>query len=248
VTYTPIARGTSEWDVPVNDAFTAQDVRITSNETAVANLNGTTSTHTSQIATNTTDIATNTSNITALQTLTNTLDWQAADHSLKAWTQDPATCGSTGTQNTSGTIYLQKIILRQAATISTIHMTVTTAGVTLTAGQNLAALYTSSGTKLVETTDQAAAFVTAGTKAMSLTTPTALAAGIYFVALMTNGTTPPFFMRGGGASGSAININQLPSNGLGRFLDFGTGLTAMPASIAITSAATNGSARWAAIQ
>jgi hypothetical protein len=241
VTYTPIAKGTSDWDVPVNAAFTDQDGRITTNSTSIDTINGTLTTHSGQISTAQTDIDN-------LQALTDTLDWQPVDHSLKGWTQDPAGCGSTGTQNTSGTIYLQKIILRQPATVSVIYMTVTTAGSGLTASQNLAGIYSSTGTKLVETVDQTTAFASIGTKGMNLTAPTALAAGSYFVALMSNGTTPPFFMRGNGASASALNINQLPSNSLGRFLDFGVGQTSLPSSITLTSAATNGSARWAALQ
>ena len=35
MTYTPIARGTTSWDVPVNAAFADQDTRITNNATAI---------------------------------------------------------------------------------------------------------------------------------------------------------------------------------------------------------------------
>jgi len=35
MTYTPIDRGSSNWDVPVNAAFTDQDARITQNETDI---------------------------------------------------------------------------------------------------------------------------------------------------------------------------------------------------------------------
>lgn len=244
MTYTPIAKGTSDWDVPVNDAFAAQDVRITSNETAVANLNGTTSTHTSQIAANTTNIATNTSNITALQTLTNTLDFQPSDHAIKAWSQDPAGCGSTGSINTSGVIYLSKVILRAAATVSNLYVTVTAAGSGLTAGQNLVGLYTSTGTKLVEGADQTTPFASAGTKTVAIT-PQNLAAGSYYIAIMSNGTTPATFMRGNGASGSALNIGL--ANSVGRFLDFGAGQTSLPSSITMASTSQNSAARWVAM-
>jgi len=39
VTYTPIARGTQDWDTPVNAAFTDQDTRITSNTSAIQTIN-----------------------------------------------------------------------------------------------------------------------------------------------------------------------------------------------------------------
>lgn len=84
MTYTPIPRGTPDWDVPVNDALTDQDARITQNaaDINVANTNigavgdqvalNTTNiaTNTTNIATNTANIATNTSNISSLQTRT----------------------------------------------------------------------------------------------------------------------------------------------------------------------------------
>lgn len=237
MSYTPIDRGSSDWDVPVNAAFTSQDARITTNETSITTINGTLSTHTSQIATANT-------NISNLQTATATLDWQPQDHALKAWTQDPAGCGSTGSASTAGVIYLSKVLLRNAGTVSNLYYTVTTAGSGLTAGQNLVGLYDSTGTKLVEAADQTTPMSSTGTKTAAITSQ-ALAAGSYYIALLTNGTTPPQFMRGGGASGSALNVGLTVATG--RFLDFGTGQTTLPASITLSSAAFNAAARWGAM-
>lgn len=237
MTYTPIERGSGDWDVPVNAAFTSQDARITTNENSIGTINGTLTTHTNQISTANT-------NISNLQTATATLDWQPQDHALKAWTQDPAGCGSVGSASTAGVIYLSKVLLRNAGTVSNLYYTVTNAGSGLTAGQNLVGLYDSTGTKLVEAADQTTAMSTTGTKTAAIT-PQALAAGSYYIALLTNGTTPPQFMRGGGASGSALNVGLTVATG--RFLDFGTGQTTLPASITLSSAAFNAAARWGAM-
>ena len=237
MTFTPIPQGTSNWDVPVNAALVDQDGRIDTNAAAIAVTNN-------SLTTTNGNVASNTSNISALQALTNTLDWQPVDHGIKAWTQDPAGCGSTGSINTSGVIYLSKVILRAPASISNLYVTVTAGGSTLTAGQNLVGLYNSSGTKLVEGADQTTPFATAGTKTIAITTQN-LAAGSYYIAIMSNGTTPATFMRGNGASGSAINIGL--ANSVGRFLDFGAGQTSLPSSITLSSASQNASARWAAM-
>lgn len=70
MTYTPIPRGTQDWDVPVNDTFTDQDARITqntadilTNSTNINALQSAVATNTTNIATNTANIATNTANI-----------------------------------------------------------------------------------------------------------------------------------------------------------------------------------------
>ncbi|MGQ5602944.1 glycosyl hydrolase family 28-related protein [Streptomyces sp. EKS3.2] len=173
-----------------------------------------------------------------------TLSWQAHEHNLKAWTQDPATCGSTGSANTSGVLYLSKVILRFPTTINSVYVTVTSAGTGLTTGQNLVGLYDANGVKVSESADQSAVFNSVGTKNVSIASKS-LAAGTYYVAVLTNGSTPPSLMRGGGASGSALNVG-LPGNA-GRFLDYSTGLTSLPANVNLSAAAQNASARWAAI-
>lgn len=63
MSYTPIPRGTLDWDVPVNDAFTDQDGRITLNRSDIDQNTANIATNTANIATNTADIATNAGNI-----------------------------------------------------------------------------------------------------------------------------------------------------------------------------------------
>lgn len=237
MTYTPIERGSSDWDVPLNAALVDQDGRISTNAANIAQ-------NTTDISTHSSTISSNTASISNINSSIATLDWQPQDHGLKAWTQDPAGCGSVGSASTAGVIYLSKVLLRNAGTVSNLYYTVTNAGSGLTAGQNLVGLYDSTGTKLVEAADQTTPMSSTGTKTAAIT-PQALAAGSYYIALLTNGTTPPQFMRGGGASGSALNVGLTVATG--RFLDFGTGQTTLPASITLSSAAFNAAARWGAM-
>ena len=237
MTYTPITRGSSDWDVPLNAALTDQDTRITNNTTSL----GTQGTQITNLDTLTT---THEGEINALQSATSTLDWQPQDMNMKAWTQDPAGCGSVGSASTSGVMYLSRVLLRNAGTVSNLYYTVATAGSGLTAGQNWCGLYDSTGTKLAEGPDQSTVMTSLGTKTVAIT-PQALAAGSYYIALLTNGTTPPQFMRGNGASGSALNVGLTAATG--RFLDFGTGQTTLPASVTLSSAAFNAAARWGAM-
>lgn len=73
MTYTPIAAGTPDWDVPLNAALSDQDTRITqnaadinTNTNDILTLDSEVDTNTTDIATNTADIATNTADISTL--------------------------------------------------------------------------------------------------------------------------------------------------------------------------------------
>lgn len=224
MSYTPITRGQQDWDTPLNAALTSQDGRITTNESSITTLQG--------------QMTTANSNIATLQGATASLDWQPQDHGWKAWTQDPA-AAQGGATSVTQTIYFVKVPLRAAGTVSNIYVTVTTAGSGLTAGQNLVGLYTSAGTKLVESADQSTPFGSIGLKTIPIS-PQSLSAGFYWVAIMSNGTTPANFMRGNSQSSSALNFTEL------RFVNT-TGNTSLPASFTPGSANTDNNARWAAI-
>lgn len=235
MTYTPIDRGSADWDVPVNAAFTSQDTRITTNETSISTINGTLTTHTNQLTTIESEIDT-------LQGETDSLDWQPGDHSLIGWTQDPASAAGSAT-SVSGTIYWVKIPVRRAATITNVIITISAVGVTLTAGQNLVGLYDASGTKLGESADQTTSWTSGGigAKVIPLLTPVAVSAGFFYAAMMSNGATPANFMRGNSQSSSAMNLGSTF-----RFVNT-TSNTSLPASFTPGSANTDNNARWAAL-
>lgn len=166
-------------------------------------------------------------------------EWQAYDHGLLGWSQDPANCTGQAVSVT-GEVYFIRVPVRHTSTITNIVCTVTTLGATLTAGQNLVGLYDSAGNKLGESADQSVAFTTIGTKTIPLVTPVVVQPGFYYAAIMSNGTTPAQFLRGNSQSSSSINVGSAL-----RYLNI-TGQTSLGATFTPGSAATNNNARWAA--
>lgn len=167
-----------------------------------------------------------------------------SENALVAWAYDPAAANSTGAGITAGVVFLIKVRLPMPATITNIVSFITTAGAGLSAGQNLAGLYNASGTLLSATADQSTAWATTGAKVAPLVTQQVAApAGVYYVAWLANGTTTPTFVRG--SIHGVVNVNT--SSSTGRWLTSGAGQTALPATIAIASAALNGLSYWAAV-
>lgn len=171
-----------------------------------------------------------------------------AAHGLIEWNYDPiATSSGSGQVATSQTLYLMKLIPVMGGTVNNIVVSVGTAGATLTSGQNLAGVYDSTGALIATTADQSTAWGTTGVKTMALTTSVKLKTGqTYFVALLSNGTTPASFVRGS-ATGVATP-NALLSAASYRFCTNGTGLTALPASLTLSSNSASGAQTyWVAL-
>ncbi|MFR9794692.1 hypothetical protein ACL02U_02135 [Streptomyces sp. MS06] len=171
--------------------------------------------------------------------------WTPADHGLIGWTQDPATLGAGTDPTTAGVLYLLAVKVPSPRTISTVHIGVAEPGSGLTAGQNLAGLYDSAGTLLSGTADQSGSWTSAGHKAIALSTAQDVGPGVYYVAFLANGTTPPPLLRGHSYSSSTLNAGLTAANA--RFLTSGTGQTALPASVALGSGDTDYVSRWAAV-
>lgn len=157
-----------------------------------------------------------------------------SDHGLIAWTMDPSTTSSSGTALSTGYIYLMMIVLRQATTISKINAVLGAAGSGLTSGQCLAGLYSTTGTRLAITADMSTTWNSVGNKTMSLTSSYSAAAGKYYVAMLVNGTTSPYF-----ACGSTFGATFTPGNanlsaGAYRWCRSASGQTALPASITLS--------------
>jgi hypothetical protein len=118
--------------------------------------------------------------------------WMASDCGFLAWTSDYGLC--TGKQGPGASnIVLSRINVRQAITVATLTMFITTAGSGLTAN-NVAGLYNSSGTLLGTTADQSTNWATAGPQPMSLTVvggqSLSLTPGFYWAAIVQHGTPP----------------------------------------------------------
>lgn len=160
-----------------------------------------------------------------------------ADFGWLAWSSDPG-AASSSVALTTGVITLIEVFLRVTATITNIIAQVVTAGSGLVASQSFAGLYDSGGTQRGVTADQATNWATATARVMALTSPYSNAPpGKYYVALVSNGTTPPSF-RSSAPSGVLANAG-LAAASL-RFSTNGTGTTLpgsiTPASNVITNA------------
>lgn len=181
---------------------------------------------------------------TAIQNLDRAQTSNAQDHDLLYWQFDPAT-NMVGTTLTSGTVNMSKLWVRQSATITNVALSITTVGAALVAGQNFAGLYDSLGTLLSATADQTANWGTVGFKEMALTAPQAVAAGYYYVAVVSNAGTTPAFARGSALTASIANAKLTATNG--RFTTGPAGQTTLPASITMAARTLTGNALWVAV-
>lgn len=181
---------------------------------------------------------------TAIQNLDRAQTTNAQDHDLLYWQFDPGT-NMVGSTITSGTVSMSKLWFRQSVTITNVALSITTVGAALVAGQNFAGLYDSLGTLLSATADQTANWGTIGFKEMALTAPQAVAAGYYYVAVVSNAGTTPAFARGSALTASIANAKLTATNG--RFTTGPAGQTTLPASITMAARTLTGNALWVAV-
>ncbi len=220
MTYTPIPKGQTNWDAPVNAAFTDQDSRITANDNSIAIL---------------------ASSVTELEN-TRPTEPQPTDQGWISWNFDPS-LGQSGNSLTAGTVYMMKIHLRGDETISSLGAVFTTAGSGL--ANCYAGLYNQSGSLLSATADQSAVWNSIGYKGMALGAPQSLATGVYYVAFLANGTTPPASMRTGSPYGVAMNANLDATTY--RWTTGPTGQTTLPSSIDMSARASTALSFWTSL-
>ena len=168
------------------------------------------------------------------------------DQNLIAWSYDPQ--GATSSVAPSGgVIQLVQLVLRGPATVTNVLVHVATGGSTLTAGQNFAGLYDTTGARLGVTADQTTPWTTAGLETMALTSPVQLAAGMYYVALVANGTTPPAFARSTGIASASALINAGLTAATARFATNSSGQTSLPSTVTLASNSLATTAFWVAV-
>lgn len=156
--------------------------------------------------------------------------WGMGDYGsdILAWTGSPSY--STTASLAFGRIQFNKFWLRKAGTLSTVSFVFTTAGSSLTSGQNFVAIFDSSGNQVAISADQTTAFGSVGLKTVSMTSPYAAQPGGYYVAILTNGTgTVPIMVCLGAIGSSSLNFGLTTANG--RALQSGTGNTSVPSSV-----------------
>lgn len=147
------------------------------------------------------------------------VNFAPSDHGMVAWTFDPIFCDSAaGVQPSSdGHLYWFALKHNKARTVTGVVLTVTTAGVTLTSNRSFVGLYDSSDTLVAVSADQSASWNSTGNKTIPFSASQSLAAGTYYVGIITAGTTRPTFaslrtMAGGpyqtGRGGTALRAGR----------------------------------------
>jgi len=161
---------------------------------------------------------------------------------LRAATFDPR-LPINATGPTAGVISLIEIFVPESFTCSKIHaVIVSTAGVTL--ANSFAGIYDDQGNRVGVSADQSSSWQSTGAKEISLVTPVDLQGGRrYYIALLVgSAVTMPTFARGG-------NVATTNAGTVAPFRDstIGSGLTALPLSLALGTAAASLPALWAGL-
>jgi len=171
--------------------------------------------------------------------LGNGIPWQPSDLGLLLANMDTVEAVSTALL-TAGTVYLARLQVRQAVTITNICAILSTAGVGASTG-SFAGLYNPAGTLLSGSADVGATLTgAAGLITMPLSTPQAVAAGSFvWAALVQNlATTQATLARN---TGAAVQFNAGLTAATFRWAVNGTGLSSLPGSITPASNVTAGS-------
>lgn len=164
-------------------------------------------------------------------------------HTLKAITYDPALAINSQSLTSGAPIYV-KVPLDDLIAIANVHLLVAAAGATHTAFY--AGVYNASGTQIGVSANVSASVPAANTEFVIPLSATVNAGGLpgdfVYVGILNAATTPVSLSRGSGVGG-LINLGLTAAEGL-RFGTSGTGLTALPASITITSLGVSGNSAF----
>jgi hypothetical protein len=172
------------------------------------------------------------------------VDMMPADTGLISWSYPPWAASSAG-PGASGTIYYMRVKLPSAATVTGVRLYQTSAGSALTSGQCLVGLYDSAGNRVAVSADQSTAWASGSqvNKDAAFTSQYSAAAGYYWVALLFVGTTGPSWSKGppSGLMNAGWSSAPFPA------LVSGSGQTALPASVTLSSLSVTVSAFWASV-
>jgi len=169
----------------------------------------------------------------------------AFTNSLFGWTYDTVSAANSITL-AAGFIGYSKITLPVLTVPSKIFMFVGVAGATLTAGQCFAGIYNSAGTRVAVTNDQSGTWNSIGAKSMALVANPTLEPGDYYVAWVSNGTTPPQFAGlTSGVSGQLISINTVAP--FRNSTSAAGGNTSLPSSVTLGTNNLGAAITWAGL-
>lgn len=191
------------------------------------------------------------SQITTLGTRTTTLesqgDFRASEHGFLYWNYDVNIAAQTSVL-TSGTAYMSKVNVRSAITATNLNYIVSTAGTTLTSGQNFVGLYDSSGNRIAVSADLTTDWGSSGYKTTPFVTPASLSAGAYYAAWLTVGATGITVARASAMNSSALNAGLVAATA--RYTTGGTGftgLTSLPSPATMSNRTLGATSIWCAI-
>lgn len=164
--------------------------------------------------------------------------WLPSDNNLVWGSYAPILAGQAivPPSGNAGQLTLQRVLLRQNATISKIWFGVSAGDSSHSMVNCYLGLYDDTGTLLTGTADLSTVFQTAGVYGETLTPSVTISAGEYFIALVLNGTWTGFNLKeshGGITTNAGLSAPHLILSNLG------TGLTALPSTINLNSQATS---------
>lgn len=157
----------------------------------------------------------------------------------------PEAASGTSSALTSGVVFLVRLLVADARTLSRVQLNIVAGGVTLTAGQNFAGIYDLAGNLLGQSADQTTAFASAGNKSITITAVTSLTVGPGYVyaAVLVNGTTGPTMSHAAGLG----NFNQAGGANT-NYAKYLTAQTALPATLTLASLTPDTGNKWFAVQ
>lgn len=162
-------------------------------------------------------------------------------HGFLAWAFDPVMCNNTYTLATAGTMYVIRIPIKKAMTISNIHLSIATGGGTL--ANSYVAIY-QNNTLLRQSSDQSTSWQSADFKTISITATNVVAGSIEIALWVGSWVSAPVFHRAAGQSSALTNAYLAAANS--RFATADTGITTTaPNSLGTHSQSTV--AIWAAV-
>lgn len=150
------------------------------------------------------------------------------DFGWLAWNYPPFSANTSATAGVAGTVYVARLPVPVSGNISNLYVAVGTPGAAMVAGQNFAALYSSTGALLQTTADQSAVWNSSGLKTMAIPTTPITSAFVYFAWFANAGTMPRFTA---GANGAIVNGGLTGANALWASTSDTLRTTTMPANL-----------------
>lgn len=164
--------------------------------------------------------------------------WTPADNNLIWGSFAPVNAGGANVPsavNVPGKLTLQRVLLRESATISKVWLGVSANDAGATFSDCYIGLYNSSGTLLTQTADISTELKTAVVYGITLTPTVTVPAGEYFVAMLLNGSWTTFNLKsslGGITTNAGLSAPHLTLSSISM------SVTALPASITLASMTT----------